>query len=1267
MCRRLFYLISLVFVLSLMGGVCRAADPVGWWKFDDGSGTTALDSSGNGNHGEIHGGTEWIDGYHGGALRLNGQDGYVNLPIGAVIASMDSTTIATWVDFSNAGGSWQRIFDFGSGSSTYLFLCPRTGTAGPMHLAIQVGGQGHSEVNSPETLPTGWHHVAAVITSGSMQLYLDGLVIGSSTAVTMPSDLGNTSSNWLGRSQFAADGYFNGSLDDFRIYNEALSQEEIQLAMEGEEYPYASRPDPADGSLLADFPGSVLGKYFRWTAGDTAASHDVYFGTNYADVEAGTGGTLLGNQTDTYLLVGYGYTPTDPLPDGLVPGTTYYWRVDEVEVNGVTKHTGNIWSVKIAPAKAYEPTPVDGADFIDSDSDLSWVSGMGIIEQTLYFDTDYDTVKNATTGGHLVQDATTYDPSPLELNTVYYWRVDTTGIYGEFKGDVWSFETLPDVPVTDPNLLGWWKFDEGSGTTAVDWSGQGNHGEIRGGTEWIDGYDGGALRLKGQDGYVNLPIGAVIASMDSTTITMWVNFSNAGGSWQRIFDFGSGTSTYIFLCPRTGDANQMRLAIQIGGQGYSEINTPETLPTGWHHVAVVIKSGSMQLYLDGLDIASGSAETVPSDLGNTSSNWLGRSQFVADGYFNGSLDDFRIYNFAMTAGEIPQTMRGDTRLAWEPSPANGSTPDIEAATLLTWSPGDDATQHDIYFGTDENAVDNADISDTTGIYRGRRPETSFTPDEGVEWGTGPYYWRIDEYNTDGIIIKGRIWSFTVADFLSVDDFEDYNVTDKQIWAIWHDGLGYWDLDGVFHPGNGTGSAVGDEENDNSYMEETIVRPDSTMSMPYFYNNNDPTKAKYSEAKMTLSDQRDWTEEGVNALSLWFQGYSASVGSFADNLDGTYTMTGSGADIWGNSDQFHFAYKPLSGAGSIIARVDSVQNTDGSAKGGVMIRDTLDPNSAHAMIVLTPSNDVRFERRPIAADASQGDTVTGTTAPHWVRLDRDITSNFTAYHSTDGSMWEVVGPVQNIAMGPNVFVGLVVTSHNAALTCQVEFSNVQVDVSGPWLNQDIGIQSNDPERMYVAVANSNGTTGTVYYEDNDNIVTDATQIDTWTEWNVDLKDFQDQGVNLADVNSVAIGIGTRGGTTPGGEGKMYFDDIRLYRPRYVPGKGTPLEADFNGDGVVDYRDFETMADDWLEQDQIITTVDPTTANLVAYYALDEGAGTVAGDSAGSHNGTVVGGAQWIAGPDGFGSALMFDGNPREPVSSRSLSGPTGMVSVVFGRV
>ncbi|MHC4331805.1 MAG: LamG-like jellyroll fold domain-containing protein, partial [Planctomycetota bacterium] len=117
--------------------------------------------------------------------------------------------------------------------------------------------------------------------------------------------------------------------------------------------------------------------------------------------------------------------------------------------------------------------------------------------------------------------------------------------------------------------------------------------------------------------------------------------------------------------------------------------------------------------------------------------------------FNGQIDDVRIYDKALTQEEVQLVMRIDPLSAWKSSPANGSTPDIDAATPLSWSPGDSASSHEVYFGTDRDAVKNADTSDTTGVYRGSQSGTSFSPAEGVEWGGGPYYWRIDENNTDG--------------------------------------------------------------------------------------------------------------------------------------------------------------------------------------------------------------------------------------------------------------------------------------------------------------------------------------------------------------------------------------------------------------------------------------------------------------------------------------------------------------------------------------
>jgi hypothetical protein len=496
-------------------------------------------------------------------------------------------------------------------------------------------------------------------------------------------------------------------------------------------------------------------------------------------------------------------------------------------------------------------------------------------------------------------------------------------------------------------------------------------------------------------------------------------------------------------------------------------------------------------------------------------------------------------------------MQGDPTLAWGPSPANRSTPDIYKAASLSWSPGAKAAQHDVYFGTDKDAVEDADTSDTSGTYRDRLSDTSYTPPEGVEWGSGPYYWRIDEYNTDGTISKGNVWSFTVADFLLVDDFEGYDAGDNQIWYSWHDGLGYGTpgTDPYF-AGNGTGSAVGDE-NTVSYTEETIIHG-GLQSMPLFYDNNKQGYAKYSETELVLTALRDWTQQDVAELSLWFRGYPAVTGSLVEAPVGTYTMTATGADIWYASDEFHFAFKMLAGAGSIVAKVLSVDNTDPWAKAGVMIRETLDADSKFAAVYITPGNGCRFQARiGTAIDAISDTSVASTqqtaiTAPYWVKLERDISGSFRGYYSANGSTWTAMtwNP-QYVTMSSNVYVGLAVTSHNAALTCQAVFSNVTTTgtVSGQWTNQDIGILSNDAEPLYIAVSNSTGTPAVVYHDD-----PEAATIDTWTEWVIPLQAFADQGIVLTNVDRIAIGLGTRGNmTTPGGSGKMFFDDIRLYRP------------------------------------------------------------------------------------------------------------------------
>jgi hypothetical protein len=192
------------------------------------------DGSGNGHDGTVFGNSFYVQGQpdYGMALTFDGVEDYVELPIGSVISTLTDSTFALWLNFSNTGGSWQHAFDFGNDTVVYMFLSPRIGDTGVMRFAITTSSNtagAESQLNAPSTLASGWHHVAVVIdgTNSNMQLYLDGTVIASGPTETLPSDLGETTQNWLGRSQWSADGYYSGSLDDFRIYNRNLSELEI--------------------------------------------------------------------------------------------------------------------------------------------------------------------------------------------------------------------------------------------------------------------------------------------------------------------------------------------------------------------------------------------------------------------------------------------------------------------------------------------------------------------------------------------------------------------------------------------------------------------------------------------------------------------------------------------------------------------------------------------------------------------------------------------------------------------------------------------------------------------------------------------------------------------------------------------------------------------------------------------------------------------------------------------------------------------------------
>jgi hypothetical protein len=434
----LIYLIFLVLLLNVTLTAKTKAELVGWWRFDEGSGTIANDSSGNGNTGTLNGDPQWVAGYYGNALEFDGTDDWIDC---GNDQSLDLTTwtIAFWLKVNENKNFSGFIIKGNDAAENYEVL---TYGDGHFHFPIMFTDGSRTFGNTdPGVCVVGeWaHYTYSYDASQGRRFYKNGELIFEDTESGIPQ--ASTVSLAIGNEQ-PMSRYVNGTMDDIRIYNHLLSESEILAAMEGGEgYPYALGPIPKDGAIIKDTWVSI-----GWSPGDYAASHDVYIGDNFDDVNSGTEGTFRGNQTDTFFVVGF---PGFPYPDGLVPGTTYYWRIDEVndaEPNSPWK--GKVWSFSIPPKTAYFPDPVDGAESVSIDVELSWTPGFGAKLHTVYFGETFDEVDNAAAG--TPQGTATYTPGTLKMAKTYHWRVDEFDIVETYKGDVWSFTTEGAVAALNP-------------------------------------------------------------------------------------------------------------------------------------------------------------------------------------------------------------------------------------------------------------------------------------------------------------------------------------------------------------------------------------------------------------------------------------------------------------------------------------------------------------------------------------------------------------------------------------------------------------------------------------------------------------------------------------------------------------------------------------------------------------------------------------------------------------------------------------------------
>jgi regulation of enolase protein 1 (concanavalin A-like superfamily) len=173
--------------------------------------------------------------------------------------------------------------------------------------------------------------------------------------------------------------------------------------------------------------------------------------------------------------------------------------------------------------------------------------------------------------------------------------------------------------------------------------------------------------------------------------------------------------------------------------------------------------------------------------------------------------------------------------------------------------------------------------------------------------------------------------------------------------------------------------------------------------------------------------------------------SPSIAGSTTVSGNAYTVRAAGSDIWDGSDQFRFVYRAVSGDVEVIARVSSLTNTDGWAKAGVMIRETVAANSRHASTLLTPGYGRSFQRRVSTGGASTHTTPNTGSIPGWIRIVR--TGNlFQSYGSSDGSTWTAIGS-ETISMAAAIYVGVAVTSHNVNAATTAVFDSIVINAGG----------------------------------------------------------------------------------------------------------------------------------------------------------------------------------------------------------------------------
>ena len=611
---------------------------------------TVQDGSGNGFHGTAAA-PVYASGKTGAqAAQFDGSGPSVTIPASVT----DDFTVTMWVKTTDNGG-WSGAHwwagkglvdgEIGGGGADW-------GTAlvnGKFVLGVGSTG-GDVTVASSANINNGvWRHVAATRdnTTGEMRVYVDGVLSGSGTGPT-------GSRSWPTSLRIGGllpgSNYLNGVIDDVRLYDRVLAAEEIAET-------FGPAPTAPTGlTATAESNGFIT---LDWSASAAADSYLVKRATSpggvYSVVSAPTG--------------------THFIDTGVNYGTTYYYVVTAVNLSDESAASVEISST---PQLTPPPVPASLAGTVTTlgQVDLSWTAAP---RATLY------RIKRSTTiGGPYAEigtSATTaFSDTTASLGQLYHYVVSAENTAG-------ASADSPELAARSDSLVLHLKFDETSGSAANDSSGLARHADLLNGPAFASGKLGNALTFtRTSSHYATLPAG-IVSTLTDFTIGTWVKPASLD-TWARVFDFGGGTNNFMYLTTRQSSTGRPMFSIKVGGGSEQQVVAGSALSTSaWTHVAVRLSGSTATIYLNGVASGTNNAITFrPADMGATTQNYLGKSQFSGDPHYNGLLDDFRIYARALSTDEIATLAAGQL-----PAPQNLGASPGDSSITLAWSPVAGAT------------------------------------------------------------------------------------------------------------------------------------------------------------------------------------------------------------------------------------------------------------------------------------------------------------------------------------------------------------------------------------------------------------------------------------------------------------------------------------------------------------------------------------------------------------------------------------------------